>query len=162
MRNPSCQRVQHPGDVMLSDIDLDSYDYSALTAARFFFSAFASPQSDPWLSMVIGSDHLFPGVQSAETMRRLLTVVHEMRLARKSVMRFSNPTCPCCAEILTEEERHLVQTLQAVRDGRKSRAASSAMLLCEGHDTAEFLSAVARFCAHMPARIKSAGMVTFP
>lgn len=147
-----CNFPIRPGDIRLRDLDMDETDFAVLTAARFFFMSFSDASGSPWLTMFLSTEDLFPGLNSAETMCRLLAVVHEMRLSRKSTMQFSNPRCERCTSIITEEERHLIQMIQAIRENRISRAASSAMLLCEGNEIDELLRLVERFSRQVPAR----------
>ncbi|MEL6736478.1 MAG: hypothetical protein AAFO98_11520, partial [Pseudomonadota bacterium] len=79
--------------------------------------------------------------------RRSLDVLNEMRMSRQSSFRFSNPRCECCAAMITQDERYLVQVLQNIRNHKLSAATSTAMLLCEGNDSRGFLQATRDFCA---------------
>lgn len=133
------------GDTTLNDHNLDVVDFGFLTAARYFCVSFSSPHSDAWVFAMLVPERFFPGPDSAEMMRRALAVVQEMRTSRRSTFRFSNPRCECCANVVTQDERHLLQLVQHARDGKRSHAASSAMLLCEGHDTADTISAAYQF-----------------
>ncbi|MEM6371235.1 MAG: hypothetical protein AAF727_00420 [Pseudomonadota bacterium] len=140
-----------PGDTPLAALDVDPVEYGFLNAARFFCLSFSEPCSGAWVTALLGAPSFFPGDDSAETMRCALAVVHEMRTSRRSTFRFSNPRCEACAAIVTEHERHLVQMVQHARAGRGSMMASSAMLLCEGHDTARVCAAAQGFASHVGA-----------
>lgn len=133
------------GDTTLNDHNLDVVDFGFLTAARYFCVSFSSPHSDAWVFAMLVPERFFPGPDSAEMMRRALAVVQEMRTSRRSTFRFSNPRCECCANVVTQDERHLLQLVQHARAGKRSHAASSAMLLCEGHDTADTILAAYQF-----------------
>jgi hypothetical protein len=120
-------------------------DYGVLVTARFFFLSFANPDAHGWMTALLGADDLFGRLSGkselgAEIVRRTLAVVQDMRLSRRAVLRFSNPRCASCAQILTHDERHLIQMVQALRRGDRSVAASSAMLLCEGNPIDDLLS----------------------
>lgn len=133
------------GDVALSDFDLDCDGFGFLTAARYFCVSFAQPETCAWVHAVLSPTSFFSDGNAALKLRRSLAVVQEMRCARRSVFRFSNPRCLACSAIVTQDERHLLQLVQYSRAGRKSHAASSAMLLCEGHDTRDVLRAAELF-----------------
>lgn len=135
-----CHYPSRPGDSSLKDLNLDEIDFAALTASRFFLMSFSDAAGNPWQTMFLSADDLFPGTNCAETLCRLLAIVHEMRMSRKSMMRFSNPRCERCFSIVTEKGRHLLQMTQAIRENRGSRAASSAILLCEGNEIDELFA----------------------
>ncbi|MEO0391223.1 MAG: hypothetical protein AAF218_09830 [Pseudomonadota bacterium] len=140
-----------PGQCSLASLNLDAFDYGFLSAARYFCTAFSGDHS-AWVTAVLNASAFFPCADSAETMRAALAVVQEMRTTRRSCFHFTNPRCAACAGRVTADERHLVQMVQHTRRGQTSRAASSAMLLCEGHDTAAVLAAAKAFCTHVPAQ----------
>ena len=141
-----CRRgAMRKSDTPLRELEMDVVDFGFLTAARHFCASFASPQGSAWVFAMLSPETFFPGAESAEKMRRALAVVQEMRTSRRSTFRFSNPLCACCAGIVTQDERHLLQLVQHARMGQRSGAASSAMLLCEGHATKELMLATHRF-----------------
>lgn len=138
------------GDIPIGELDLDPIEFAFLTASRYFCLSFAEPQQQSWVLAFLSSSNFFPAPNSAESMRCVLAIVHEMRTSRRSVFRFSNPRCEGCAGIVTHDERHLVQFVRALRQSRTSAASSSAMLLCEGNDTARLQCAVEDFCSIYP------------
>ena len=114
-------------------------------AARYFFASFAKAKGAAWLSVVLCSQDFFPHhSDSPAIVQAVLEVVHTIRTSRKSMLRFSNPHCLDCANIVTAAERHLMTILRNVRSGNLSGATTHAMLLCEGHETAGVLKAAAR------------------
>lgn len=142
--NKCCRRMSL-GDTLLEALSADIVEYGFLSAARYFCASFSAPHEAIWVTAMLGSDHFFPGSDSAEKMRRALAVVHEMRTSRRSTFRFSNPRCQGCASVVTEDERHLLQLVQHARAHRVSMLASSAMLLCEGHSTDRVIAAAHGF-----------------
>lgn len=138
---------------MLSELNADHVDYAFLCAARFFFLAFSNGDHEAWVSTILGSENLFPGPDSAEQMRLALAVVQEMRIARGSCFRFSNPRCANCTSVVTKDERYLLQMVQHARAGQRSKAVSSAMLLCEGNATERVVAAAFGFAALFPQRV---------
>lgn len=150
----NCAAGQHGGDVPIDTLALDAFDLAFLAAARFFCLSFSGLDRAAWVKAILGAENFFPGPASAETMRRALGVVQDMRLARKSSLRFSNPRCRCCAEMVTQDERYLVQLVQALRAGRTSQAASSAMLLCEGNDVTRVMAAAQALADAAPAALQ--------
>ncbi|MEM6387139.1 MAG: hypothetical protein AAF718_12975 [Pseudomonadota bacterium] len=147
MSEPPCHACRSKGDMTLAALNADAIDFAFLTAARYFFVSFSEADTTAWLSAVLESESFFPGPEHAETMRRALGVVHEMRVTRKSTFCFSNPRCPGCSAIVTNDERHLLQMVQYLRAGQISRASSSAMLLCEGNDATRVIAAARNFAA---------------
>ena len=145
----NCGARRQPSDTHIADLDVDPFDYGFLCAARYFFVAF-SGETSCWVHTILNADQFFPGTNSTEAVRAALGMVQEMRQARKSCFHFSNPRCPCCAVIVTVDERHLLQLLQRVRTGEVSKAASSAMLLCEGYDTDRLMHAAAHLASFAP------------
>lgn len=145
MNERPCDTCRSKGDTSLADLNADPIDFAFLTAARYFFLSFSEMDSNAWLSAFLCSQNFFPDSCHAETMRRALAVVHEMRVTRKSMFRFSNPRCQGCSMVVTEDERHLVQLIQHARVGRHSKVASSAMLLCEGNPVDRVIAAAHDF-----------------
>ena len=143
----SCSKLPTPRDIPIKDLDTDQIDQAFLSASRFFFLSFAESDSSAWLTAILGSQCFFHGPGSAEIMRRALAVVHEMRTSRRSMFRFSNPRCAGCSSIVTQDERYLLQMIQAARRGESSKTASMAMLLCEGNPTDAVIGAAMGFCA---------------
>ncbi|MEM8576687.1 MAG: hypothetical protein AAGF60_02445 [Pseudomonadota bacterium] len=139
-----CNARPRADETSIDTLNLDPFEFGFLSAARYFMVAFTGDQS-AWINTVLNADAFFPGPRSAETMREALRVIQHMRAARRSCFRFSNPRCPCCAAIVTADERHLIQMVQHTRATRTSLAASSAMLLCEGHDVTDLLRQAGHF-----------------
>ncbi|MEO0938811.1 MAG: hypothetical protein AAFY38_11715 [Pseudomonadota bacterium] len=153
-----CDAARRPGDTDLASLGLDAFDYGFLCAARYFFVAF-SGNPNAWIHAILNADAFFPHTQSADCMRAALAAVQDMRASRRSCFHFSNPSCPCCSVIVTPDERHLVQLFQHVRQGHTSRAASSAMLLCEGRDTSALITSMHALSAFAPGAKQSARTV---
>jgi len=148
--NPTqrCNQRPAPTDTALIALNLNATDYATLMVARYFFASFADPKGAAWLSVVLCSQDFFPHhSNSPAIVQAVLEVVHKIRTSRTSMLRFSNPNCLDCANIVTAAERHLMTILQNVRSGNLSGATAHAMLLCEGHETAGVLAAAARLTA---------------
>jgi hypothetical protein len=140
-----CDQKPSAGDASLISLNLSVTNYSILMAARYFFASFANPSGAAWMSVVLCSDDFFPNhAYSSGIAQSVLAVVHEIRTSRQSTLRFSNPHCLDCANIVTAAERHLVAILRDVRSRNMSGAMIHAMLLCEGNDTKGVLDAAAR------------------
>lgn len=135
MDSTNCTSKRAAGDVPLDTLDADAVSVNFLHAARYFFVALAERQPDALIMAVLASDSFFRCANGAEQMRLALAVCHEMRTSRRSVFRFSNPRCPCCAAIVTQDERYLMQLVQYAQEQNRSKVASTAMLLCEGNST---------------------------
>lgn len=152
-RPQHCGSHRSPGDVSLSSLHADHIDYAFLSAARYFFLSFANNDHSAWIATILGAEDFFPFGDSLNAVRGALALVHEMRCSRRSNFCFSNPRCPCCAAIVTQDERYLLQMIQAARRGSGSQVASNAMLLCEGNDTSRVIAAAYTFaetCSKAP------------
>ena len=136
-----CNQSMMPGGTPIGELDLSPVEFSILCAARFFFASFAEPNSQSWLSVVLSSEDFFPKGDSPLIVKNVLTMVHELRTSRKSVLRFSSPRCIDCSAILTAEERHIIMMLKELQRGSHSSASTHAMLLCEGNETGGLLKA---------------------
>ncbi|MEM6890311.1 MAG: hypothetical protein AAF636_19575 [Pseudomonadota bacterium] len=149
-RTRICPGQRSSGDTSLVALNADYIDFAFLSAARYFCVAFSDGDDKAaWVTAILGADSFFPHGSSAEKMRRALSVVQEMRISRKSIFRFSNPRCQTCSAIVTQDEKYLLQLIQAVRKGQISQAASTAMLLCEGNTTEQLIAAAEAFVAEI-------------
>ena len=137
-----CHQAAQEGDVSLTSLQLEATEYAILSAARFFFSSFANPETPSWMTVVIASEDFFPVKDSPRIVQAILVVVHEVRLARKSTLRFSNPHCVDCQNNVTAEERHFISMLRKMSANRPEAAVIHAMLLCEGNQTSSLLESV--------------------
>jgi len=137
-----CHKPVQEGDVSLTSLQLEPAEYSILCASRFFFSSFANPETPSWMTVIVGSQDFFPVKESARIVQAILVVIHEVRLSRKSTLRFSNPHCLDCRNNVTFEERHFVSMIRKVYAQRPEAAITHAMLLCEGNQTTDLLRSV--------------------
>lgn len=131
----------HKHGTSVESAGLDAFELGLLAVARHFIVSFAAPETQSWtVAFKIASERwgISEGARAAAT---VLVVIEEMRLARKSVFRFSDPNCPNCRQSLTPNERHLMLILHAIRRGRVGDAQTEAMLLCEGEDAKGLLRA---------------------
>jgi len=137
-----CGQKMQQIDTTLTALNLSAEDYGVLMAARYYFASFAQPEKMSWMTVILACDDFFPQYCDAPRMAQtVLAMVHEIRISRKSTLRFSNPHCLDCANVVTAEERHLVLMLAALRAGDTSPARTHALLLCEGNETDDLLRA---------------------
>ena len=137
-----CHQAAQEGNVSLTSLQLEATEYAILSAARFFFSSFANPETPSWMTVVIASEDFFPVKDSPRIVQAILVVVHEVRLARKSTLRFSNPHCVDCQNNVTAEERHFISMFRKMRANGPEAVVIHAMLLCEGNQTSILLESV--------------------
>ncbi|ARE42287.1 hypothetical protein RGUI_4261 (plasmid) [Rhodovulum sp. P5] len=146
MSGRDCERSLEPGDVPVSNAGFDTLEHAALTVARYYFQSFAFPKSEGWVKGFALAEHNFHPravpAKASEVAVAILAAVQEMRAARKSGFRFSNPDCAGCARVLCGPERHFMEVLTALRRGSRSHAHTAALLLCEGNPTQPFLRAM--------------------
>ncbi len=139
--------------IRVSDAGLDADDRDVLKAMRLVFRTFANPASQGWtqgLSVVRAS---FAHRNAGEVFHGIVAVVDALRSARQSGFHFTNPDCANCSRYLCDDERLLMGSLTACREGRRSVSHANALLLCEGNDTGallESLGQLARLLAVQP------------
>ena len=140
-----CDQKVSPGDRLLTALDLCATDYCVLMTARYFFVSFTNPKEAAWMSVILSSEDFFPNhCNSPAIVQSVLRVVHAIRTSRRPMLRFSNPHCLNCNNIVTAAECHFIAILSHVRSGNFSTATTHAMLLCEGNDMKGVLGAVTR------------------
>ena len=123
------------GNVPLETCNTDAIDFGFFLAARYFFNSFSKYDPCSCVMKMLTIESLFPGLDIAVEMRRSLACIHEMRMSRRSLLRFSNPRCKRCSAIVTQDELYLLRLIQHARAGCGSKVAFSALLLCEGNAT---------------------------
>ena len=142
LNNRSCNRVAQDDEISLDYLNLKPIEHSILTAARFYFSSFARPEESAWMNVVMFSERFFPGENSSKIAQALLIVVHEIRISRRSTLRFQDPICINCKNRATTEERHFVLMIKEVWLKHSATALTHAMLLCEGNKTSDLMRAI--------------------
>ncbi|TCP60922.1 hypothetical protein EV663_10797 [Rhodovulum bhavnagarense] len=161
-----CNRTPLPGDTPLAQAGFDPIEHGVLTIARLFFQSFAFPKSQAWMSAFGRAgqflSHGLVNARSRDVAFAVLGAVQEMRKARKSGFRFSNPDCRCCASLLSDHERHFLEVLRALRRGTRSQAHCAAMLVCEGNPADGLLPAMSDLAtltrARPPSTMRGSGM----
>ncbi|MEM7058155.1 MAG: hypothetical protein AAF557_11240 [Pseudomonadota bacterium] len=143
-------RVPNDKEMLMSDAGLDQHERTILCVARYFFISFAEPFTQAWAQGITAAEDLPVGGSDVQPVALVLNVVHAMRSSRMSCFQFNCPVCPVCSEILSEQERQLMGTITALREGRSGTAHTHAMLLCEGNDTNEFLQSVQKLVEILP------------
>ena len=142
LNNRSCNIVAQDNEISLDYLNLKPIEHSILTAARFYFSSFARPEESAWMNVVMFSERFFARENSSKIAQALLIVVHEIRISRRSTLRFQDPVCIKCKNRATTEERHFVLMIKEVWSKRSATALTHAMLLCEGNKTSDLLRAI--------------------
>lgn len=138
-----CGQRPGQGERRVVEMGFDKTERALLALARLYFLTFSDPATQSWMRASALARCTFGPALGPSIAHALLEAVNELRLARSSGFQFSNPDCPCCAQILCDAERHFMAALSAVRLGRQSAAHGNALLLCEGADTAQLLAALA-------------------
>ncbi|TVQ52303.1 MAG: hypothetical protein EA355_15335 [Rhodobacteraceae bacterium] len=141
-RTPCGRRALNAGETPVADLAPDAFEQTMLAMMRHVFGSFAHPPGHGWLRAAALAEQRFADRQPGALFLGAVRVVQGIRCARRSPLVFSNPDCDCCAAILTEPERHLMQALMAVRRARPGVARTHAMLLCEGGDIEPLIRAL--------------------
>lgn len=137
----------------VSDMGYDKTERAILTIARLYFLTFSDPCSHAWMRASALASATFDEPEGAEIARMVLEAVQEVRLSRNSAFEFSNPECPGCSQVLCETERQFMNVLVSLRRGQTSAAHASAMLLCEGGNTAGLLEVLGELANALRVRV---------
>lgn len=139
----------------MGEAGYDPVERAVLHIARCYWQSFATPQSHAWLSGICHAERAFGGNAAFQ----VLSAVQAMRISRNSCFHFNNPSCEDCAAIISEHERQFMNTFISVRAGRMGSAETHAMILCEGHDTRNFVQEMKALvdltCADAKSRCRS-------
>lgn len=157
---PPPNRCRHPkpsGHIRVTDAGFDAFELGTLEIMRHYFATFGNPATQSWMRALELSFVHFPQVTALTQSVKILAAVQAMRRSRRSMFCFSSPTCPDCAQVLTDAERHLMAAIHCIRIGRSREAQTHAMLLCEGNDATEFLAAVRVMCRDAPDYVAPSG-----
>ncbi|KJZ18572.1 hypothetical protein [Loktanella sp. S4079] len=145
-----CYRTPLPKEIFRKDADFDEIESQLLTVMRLYFQAFAAPESHAWIGAMDWAEAQFGPTQGPIIAARVLAALMGVRRTRQSVFRFSSPTCPDCAAIVTEHERRFMAAVCAVRRGQVGAAQTELMMLCEGNDTGRTIDALKALRAVLP------------
>jgi len=157
---PQCPRHLLPSESLVSQAGFTENELTVLAIARYYFRSFAEPESQAWIRSLAIARCALGEAHGPQVAVAVLDMVREMRLARRTMFRFSNPECPACANVLCETERHLMRILGAVSRAQKSEAHAHALLLCEGNDPHHLIAAAQELAdllapkAQKPARMR--------
>lgn len=122
-----------------------------LAIARHYLLTFAEPHRQSWMRANALASAMFKEDLGPRISNAVLDVVQELRAARGSVFRFSNPDCPGCSAILSEAERQLMGIITAQHRGMESTAHAHALMVCEGNDTSGLIAASSRLAVLVSA-----------
>ncbi|MEM7693093.1 MAG: hypothetical protein AAF318_01470 [Pseudomonadota bacterium] len=134
-----CGRTMGARDTALSDAGFDPIETTILAIARFYWQAFAIPESQSWLRALHLAEERFGPRLGQDIGLGVLSAVQAMRMSRRSCFQFNNPQCTGCAVIVSEHEQHFMAAFRAIRQGSLRTARTHAMILCEGNDATAML-----------------------
>lgn len=135
---------------MLDSAGLDPHEITVLALTRFYFQSFAMPQSHAWIHCLEMAQAQYGEADGLVLAGRILSALKAVRSTRRSLFCFNSPTCHGCASVLTEHERRLIVSLAALRRGQDGTARTELMMLCEGNDTADVISAFIHLAEALP------------
>lgn len=136
----TCGRTMDARDTAITDLGFDAIEITILAIARFYWQAFAVPESQSWLRALHLADERFGTHKGQEVGLGILWAVQAMRMSRRSCFQYNNPQCPGCAVIVSEHEQHFMAAFRGVRNGSIGKARTHALILCEGNDAAVMLA----------------------
>lgn len=156
----SATRPGRPDEIHLSSLALVPFDHLTLMLMRWHFQTFAQPESHGWLmALRVASAHVGPRAAGA-LCADLVAVVQVLRTERTSAFRFNPQGCACCREWATPEERRIMDTIGALRDGQLGRARTTVQMLCDGVPSDSFIMAIQSYLSrHDPKPARQNGPV---
>jgi hypothetical protein len=134
--------AHHGPGASVVDLGYDEIDQQILALLRHYFSSFAAPERQAWVSAIAAALRDFGETRGPEIAVGALSAVQAMRRARRSTFRFNSPGCPNCARHVTDHERLLMTVLRETARDRPEAAAAHATLLCEGNDAGRLTAAL--------------------
>ncbi|MEJ6392155.1 hypothetical protein V8J82_02745 [Gymnodinialimonas sp. 2305UL16-5] len=144
-----CGRQPDAKEIAVEAAGLDRFEDITLQIFRYFFQAFACPQSQGWVHALEVARSAC-GEHGASVAHKVLDAMRAVRTTRTSTFMFNSPSCPGCAAILSEHERRLMSALASIRRGRVAPAQLELMMLCEGNDVSGAISAFMALSDAMP------------
>jgi hypothetical protein len=132
----------------------DVAEDTLLTIARSFFQSYAIPESQSWMSGYDIAEAAFGAETGSMIATRMFSALRAVRHSRRSVFCFNSPTCQCCAQVVTEHERRLMQALQSIRCNQMGRAQAELMMLCEGNSVSQVIGTLVQLSMVLPPRVE--------
>jgi len=117
----------------VSDANFSDNEIAFLEIARLFFLSFSTPNTHAWEHAIHHGKLRYGECKGQLFALGVLEVINEMRRSRKHIFKFSNPTCPCCINKLSDHERLLMDIISLRRTQNHTAANISALILCEGN-----------------------------
>jgi len=127
----TCGRVPKASDCYVSALGLIEAERHVLTIARLFFQSFARPASQNWMAAMEEAEAFFGEDDGPVVAARTLALLKVIRQTRRSVFMFNTPGCPGCSAVATEQERKMMTSLVAIREGDIRRARVALVEVCE-------------------------------
>lgn len=123
---------------------LDTFEKQVLDIARYFFQAFANPESQAWINAFGEAERSFPAPFGATIAHAILIAINEVRASRRGSFQFEHPASVAAEHSMTDAERYFILVLHHVRRTDRTAARSQALFLCEGNDATRVLAAFER------------------
>jgi len=124
----------------------DTFETTFLSVCRYFFESFQKPESQCWMNAFMEAERRFPPPFGATLAHAITIALKELRTARQISFSYHKQGSLAAEKAVTDDERYLVLTLRAIREGRLSEARSNAIMLCAGGESKGLLSALERIC----------------
>ncbi|MEM8578323.1 MAG: hypothetical protein AAGF60_10760 [Pseudomonadota bacterium] len=146
MSMPSQIFVYDPGVAERHALELSDFELAFLSVARSFFETFESPSGQCWMMGFMDAERRFPIPYGATIAHAISMVVSELRESHQGVFPYFRTTDELAGQAVTQTERYLLETLRHIRNGNRSGAQTTAMLLCQGNASRGLLQALERLC----------------
>ena len=144
-QNHQAGRPCVPDDIVfIEDMRFDNFEISVLRIARHFFESLDQPKSQAWKSGFLQAEHIFSIPFGASIAHAISIAIDMMCLGRIRSFSYFATSHPKARLTMTNEEKYFLMTLQSIRLQRKSSILSYAVMVCEGPNVRDFLSALER------------------
>lgn len=124
----------------------DTFETTFLSVCRYFFESFQKPESQCWMNAFMEAEQRFAPPFGATLAHAITIALKELREVRQIPFSYHKHGSFAAEQAVTDDERYLVLTLRAIREGRLSEARSNAIMLCAGGESKALLGALERIC----------------
>ncbi|MEM1378352.1 MAG: hypothetical protein AAGG69_13285 [Pseudomonadota bacterium] len=122
--------------------DLTPHQTNALSIMRCYFMSYTAPKSCAWEAGMETAVRAYGTKRGPHVAWACLKCVQEMRVSRKTTFNFCNPFCKCCRKRLTQNEQHLLESLDHAGTGAVGALSLTSMMLCEGNEDSGFINSL--------------------
>lgn len=126
------------------ELALLPHEQHFLTVVRCFLQTYETPGSQCWMNAFLYAEQRFPPPFGATVAHACHLAIETLCLARGRSLSYLKTDNELADRAVTNSERQLIEVLRAVQTSDVEKAEWTALLLCHGGDTKDFLAALER------------------